>query len=123
MRGKMVLGLVIILVLVVSSFPCYAQSSNFEQRIVGTWTGNNPNGYSYTLVFNANGSGTCTVANEGQQIGETNFTYGISLGGSISYVPSVFRTSYGNFDIPGGTVYFSPDGRVLILGNTVLRKR
>ena len=50
-----VLGTIII-------FSCTAQSSSNEaQRLVGTWVGTNE-GISFTIVFNANGTGTFSAS-------------------------------------------------------------
>ena len=96
---------------------CSAQSSTNDQRIVGTWiyTGES---YSYTLVFNVNGSGTFTVTG-GNIPGEGTFTYGISLEGKIYFVFSQNNQR----TISGDILYFSPDGRTLIFSGNVYRKK
>ena len=130
MKGKLVLGFVVLFVFGFSSFPCYAQSSNNDQRIVGTWTGSLP-GWSQnattTVVFNANGSGIIQITYDGE-IKELTFTYGISLGGDIKIL-GLYEVSFGgvggiSFSLPqGGILYFSPDGKTLIIDNKVYRKR
>ena len=53
MKRKLVLGFVFLFVFGFSSFSCYAQSSNREQRLIGTWVHELKGS---TLVFNPNGT-------------------------------------------------------------------
>jgi len=117
-----------------SSFSCFAQSSNNDQRIVGTWictdTGNSSDS-SYTLVFNTNGAGsykriyTDRVKEDARARGisaeeiaageaEEQFTYGISITGSLGSTSSRIHVK---------TLYFSPDGRTMIFDGKIYRKR
>jgi hypothetical protein len=101
---------------------CFAQSSANDQRIVGTWIGTYTVGdtsITETLALNANGSGTIT-ANDGKGIRTGTFTYGISPGGEINFIFSG-NSTYNN--VRDGTVYFSPDGKTLILNNNIYRKK
>ena len=117
MKGKLILG---VLVLLFSSFSCFAQSSTNDQRIVGTWvnvstihnrnTGTDTT-ITQTLVFNANGSGTFTNSRDNTT---NNFTYGVSVNGRI-----MIQGDY-NED---GEIYFSPDGRVMYIKYIMYRKR
>jgi hypothetical protein len=113
MKGKFVLCFVILLVF--SSFSSYAQSTNNDQRIVGTWmyTGTDDGvTYTTTIVFNANGSGSTTETYRGETSIVT-FTYGFSVDGELI-----------SDNGPRGKIYFSPDGRTLFIGNrTPYRKR
>jgi hypothetical protein len=109
MKGKLGFSFVFLLVFGFSSFSCFAQSSNNDQRIVGTWICTYDNGTA-TLVFNANGSGTYSWT--GSDPGSETFTYGISLS-------DVIYTTYHRTI----TLYFSPDGRTLIFDGEIYRKR
>jgi len=96
---------------------CSVQSLTNDQRIVGTWVHTkgrtfvlNTNGR--TFMFNANGSGTGTDSDTGSM----SFTYGISNYGEIYISPD------NELDF-GGLMYFSPDGRTLILDGDIYRKK
>jgi len=122
MKRKLLFALGILLFLCFVSANCFAQSSTNDQRIVGTWIGtytNDGTSITETLVLNANGSGTVTAA-DGKGNSTGTFTYGISPGGEINYVYSG-NSTYSS--VRNGTIYFSPDGRTLILNNTVYRKK
>jgi len=122
MKRKLLFALGILLFLCIVSANCFAQSSTNDQRIVGTWIGtytNDGTSITETLVLNANGSGTVTAA-DGKGNSTGTFTYGISPGGEINYVYSG-NSTYSS--VRNGTIYFSPDGRTLILNNTVYRKK
>ena len=99
MKKKMIIALGVLLVFGFSSFPCYAQSSNNDQRIVGTWVSE---GNTLTFVFNANGTGTFTASR-----GSVNFSYAVSIDGELKMVGGVSGTS---------KIYFSPDGRIMLMG-------
>ena len=101
MKSKLIFVLGVFLFLGFASVNCGAQSSANDQRIVGTWVSGNE-----TLVFNANGSGT---------VNGTNFTYGLSFDGELILITDDESEVY--------KVYFSPDGRTLILDETVYRKK
>jgi len=87
---------------------CAAQSATADQRIVGTWIREDG---SITFVFNANGTGTGN--------GE-NFIYGISSGGFV-YITYPGNSSWS----PTGSniIYFSPDGRRMIIGSYRFQKK
>jgi len=78
-----------------TSLSCFAQTSNNEQRIIGTWV-NEANGR--LLVLNSNGTGTSGVA---------NIKYGVA-GDKIALVYTDGTTYVFEFSI-------SSDGRTLIL--------
>jgi len=122
MKRKLIFALGILLFFCFVSANCFAQSSTNDQRIVGTWIGtysNSDTSITETLVLNANGSGTVTAA-DGKGINAGTFTYGISSGGEIYYIYSG-NSNYSS--VRNGTIYFSPDGKTLILNNTVYRKK
>ena len=135
MKGKLVLGFVVLSVFGFSSFPSYAQSSSIDQRIFGTWifirasNWGNDTGDTATLVFNPNGSGTHTVTFQGEATQEKNFTYGFSLDGTIYIFDGRIKSRNGQafqvfFEFNSGyTPYFSPDGKTLIIDNKVYRRR
>jgi hypothetical protein len=54
MNKKIILGVMLVCLLVLTNMACFAQSSSNEQRLVGTWT----NLYSAgrTIIFNPNGT-------------------------------------------------------------------
>jgi hypothetical protein len=99
----------VVLAMVVIGFCAAQSSSNGEQRIVGTWTqesGGSDNGVVW--IFYANGTGTK---------GGVGFYYGISAGGFL-----FFR--FGTGDNEAVQLFFSPDGRKMLLsGGIVLNKR
>jgi hypothetical protein len=106
----------------ISSFTCFAQSSNNDQRIIGTWSTTNYQG-TFTIVFNANGSGTYsynfneTYLNMGppySNISQT-FTFGISVLGEL--------IASGQWSLSSTKIYFSPDGKILIIGTTIYNKK
>ena len=95
----------IVLAIVVIGFSA-AQSAAADQRIAGTWTLG-----SDVWVFNPNGTGTLD--------GDNNFTYGISANGQIVIVSQRPLASPGR-----GThqLFFSPDGRRMIIGTHVFQR-
>jgi len=106
---------VIILICVISN-GIFAQSSNNEQRIIGTWTvlmDDIHNLINSVWTFNSNGTGTTRLNGE-------NITFNFIIAG-----PKIFINLYefGIFDIN-----FSSDGRFVILsterynGGMALRK-
>jgi hypothetical protein len=104
MKGKAFFAFGIMLVFV--SVNCSAQSSTNDQRIVGTWVATDDE----TYVFSANGSGTHTDSD-----GNKSFTYGISNDGVINMMGD-YKEQF--------KIFFSPDGRTLIVGNRdIYRKR
>jgi len=122
MKRKLIFTLGILLFFCFVSANCFAQSSTNDQRIVGTWIGTFTIGdasITETLVLNANGSGTVTAV-DGKEIRTGTFTYGISLVGEINYIYSGNSTYK---SVRDGTIYFSPDGKTLILNNNIYRKK
>jgi len=124
MKRKLVFTLLILLLFNFVLANCSAQSSNNDQRIVGTWiyngTTDNGTNYSITYVFNANGSGTFTNTHP-NLTGNYTFIYGISITGEIIF-SEVKGT--GVRTISSGKIYFSPDAKMLIIGeNTAYRKK
>jgi hypothetical protein len=107
---------------------CSAQSSTNDQRIVGTWIcTDSEEGFTATVVFNANGSGSVSYE-EGDEKYNGPFTYGISVTGELMYLSSNWDVVEILSDIVGirrggGKYYFSPDGRVLMFNNYAFRKR
>jgi len=87
-----------------------AQTTSFEQRIVGTWVGT-VRGETRTLVFNANGSGS-VASNRGTD----TFTFGVNVVGTV-------RIIYANEVDYNPSIFLSPDGRTMILDNEIYRKR
>ena len=110
MKSKLVLVFAVLLFFGFSTFSCFAQSSNSEQRIIGTWVSEDG---KFTFIFNANGSGTVTNP-DWPLPGPFTFTYGISITGEIRME--------GNYT-ENGKIYFSPDGRILIINSSAFRKR
>jgi len=106
MKNKLVLCFAVLFLFGIASFSCYAQSSNNDQRIVGTWVTEN----GQTIVFNADGSGSVT----NYIYSSANFIYGISLSGSLGCTIS---------ELNNQQIYFSPDGRTLIIRGNAFRKR
>ena len=93
MKGKFVLGFLIMLVFAFIAFPCHAQSSSNEQRLIGTWVDHQGN----TWVFNSNN--TVSISGETGRYGATVSKLFISLGGDDLIMDFSFST----------------DGRTLIL--------
>jgi hypothetical protein len=112
MKRNLVLGFVVLLLFGFSPFSCFAQSSSGDQRIVGTWIYTDSDGRTSTLVFNANGSGSGTL--HWYDPPEFNFTYGISMTGKLGST---------NRRLNGQEVFFSPDGRTMILDGRDFKKR
>ena len=91
MKRKLIFALWVLLFFDFISINCSAQSSTNDQRIVGTWVYTASIGQTYTLVFNANGSGTfrmtytaaqkerATVEQIAEAEAERHFTYGFSF--------------------------------------------
>ena len=94
MKENKILVFVVIMLLGFVAINCNAQTSNNEQRIIGTWT----DGSGTTWVFNTNGTGSS---------GSDTFVYGITSG------EVTFISSSGN--MTQRYMYFSPDGKTLIL--------
>jgi len=97
---KAVILCVLLMVLLVSCF----QQNTADQRIIGTWLRED----GQTWVFNKNG-----VVNES---GRDSF-YGISSAGRIM----VKHTDY--TDYFNGTLYFSPDGKRMIIDDYSFQKK
>jgi len=121
MKRKFIFALGILLFFCFVSVNCNAQSSTNDQRIVGTWVYTLTDGgstYTFTYVFNANGSGTFTSSHP--ELKNGTFTYGISVTGEIN-----FAEASGNSGLLlGGKIYFSPDGKTMFTGGDyVFRKR
>ena len=110
MKCKLVLVFIVLLLFGFSTFSCFAQSSNNDQRIVGTWIWTSDDGNrNETFVFNANRSGIHTNPEQ------KSFSYGISVNGEI-----MIRGQNISDD---SKIYFSPDGRTLIMFGMIWRKR
>jgi len=107
MKGKLVLVFTVLLLFGFSSFSCFAQSANNDQRIVGTWVRDGD--YTITLVFNANGSGNITIPH--LNVNQRSFTFGISIIGTIGSTDSTIH------DL---TLYFSPDGRTMYVRSNIM---
>ena len=107
MKRKLIFSLGILLFFSFVSVNCNAQSSANDQRIVGTWV----NGES-SVVFNADGSGSITGG--AFNYGDRNFTYGISLTGLLGCTWDFLNNQQ---------IYFSPDGRTLIIRGFRFQKR
>ena len=118
MKKKLIFALWILLFFGFVLVNCNAQSSTNDQRIVGTWvnTGKSDDiDYTITYVFNANGSGTWTSTHPYDSPKNGTFTYGFSVTGEI--------ISDGVGYSPRGKIYFSPDGRTMLIDNTFYRKK
>jgi len=121
-KRKLIFALGILLFFGFIAINCSAQSSTNDQRIVGTWIFNGTDGtinFSFTYVFNANGTGTWTDTHPNANPKNGNFIYGISLNGVISIVEEDGRS----FWLSDETIYFSPDGKTMILDRTIFRKK
>ena len=116
MKRKMVF--LFLVLFVISTFSCFAQSSSNDQRIVGTWIHTGDNNITMTLVFNANGSGSVVYSDWSE--GNENLTYGISSSGVINIRAN---QNWTREQFSGATLFFSPDGRTLIINNRIFRKR
>jgi hypothetical protein len=104
----------IVLVIVVIGSCAVQSSTNDAKRIVGTWVPESRFSYSYTLVFNANGTGTFQNSSE-----NGNLFWGISTSGELYlylYIPD-------DYDREEGTYYLSPDGKRMIFDGVVYQKR
>jgi hypothetical protein len=77
--------------------------SNDAQRIIGTWVSENG---QTTFIFNANGTGT---------MNGDNISYGISAVGKLFLIAG---SGANTIDL-----YFSPDGRRMIIGINVFIKK
>ena len=104
MKGKQILVFGLLLFFGFTAINCYAQSSNNEQRLVGTWIQEGPGSSNGTIwVFKSDGT---------LSIGDVN---------TLKYVATVtvlywYRT---DTDFASTREYtFSADGRTLILINT-----
>jgi len=129
MKRKLIFALGILLFFGFVSVNSFAQSSTNDQRIVGTWVGGvaGPSRAgsetpqtttTLTIVFNANGSGTCTFSS-GQQ---GTFTYCVSITGEIIFLEKSGESGR----MRDGKIYFSPDGKILYFETgllTVFRKK
>ena len=100
-----------------------AQSVNNDaQRIVGTWVCTY-NSYTITLVLNANGSGTVTYTyTDSSQNFNGTFIYGVSVSGELIWAETKWTQDNRNGYITG-KIAFSPDGKILIIGNFGFRKK
>jgi hypothetical protein len=100
MRNKFVFNFLVLLIFGFSSFSCYAQSSNDQQRLIGTWVGvDSDNDSVGTVVFNSNGTVTGYIS------GRYFF----------SNSKLFIRT---NDSIMELSCYFSSDGRILVLSGS-----
>ena len=111
MKRKLIFALGILLFFCFVSSNCSAQSSNNDQRIVGTWTVTYRNNNTVTFVFNANGTGTATGSK-----GSDSFTYGVNLRGEMKLI-------YSDGSVLSWEPYFSPDGRTMIENLDIYRKK
>ena len=112
---------------------CVAQSSNNDQRIVGTWN-ISVEGITIPVVFNANGSGSSTFTDSRGTSVQYTFSYGIFLSGTIGFADFVGTSRnvfiLGDFEFrlweflrSNSALFFSPDGRSLIIDGRILKKR
>jgi len=113
MKRKMIFALGFILFFGFVSVNCNAQSSTNAQLLVGTWAGT-IDGKSYTLVFNANGTGTETY--EGKT---SNLFWGVSPNGEIF----ITTTPDGNNGGSYSKYSMSPDGKRLFIDRSMYQKK
>jgi hypothetical protein len=95
------------------TFWCTAQSTNYEPRLVGTWTNLEDGG---TWVFNLDGTGTMSIGNK-----TVSFKFGAIDGRLVIAARDGFSPA-------GYDFYISKDGKTLILSaqgssNYVLQKK
>jgi len=96
---KRVVVFIVLAMVVIGS--CTAQSATNEaQKLVGTWVRDD----GFTIVFNADGTGTIDDS--------SSFFWGVSTSGEL------FIQRLGE-----GTFYLSPDGRRMIWRNSIYQKR
>jgi len=98
------LGICLVLILVVVGTPCFAQSNNDAQRIVGTWVKTEPS-ITYTYTFNPNGTFTYTDSRSNDY--NRNGRYFVSNGKLIVRVEDGYTYIM--------DYYCSSDGKVLFL--------
>jgi hypothetical protein len=112
MKRKLIFVLGILLFFGFVSVNCNAQSSTNDQRIVGTWVGI-LDGKSYTIVLNANGTGTEIYDGK-----TTNLFWGVSPNGEIfsTTSPDGNGGSYEKYSM-------SPDGRRMFIGKFMYQKK
>jgi hypothetical protein len=107
---KRVVVLVFFAMVVIGS--CAPQSANNDaQRIVGTWVSEDG---QTTHVFNANGTGTWKGI---------TISYGISAVGKICLSSSEYALNSSGGSVLIYDLYFSPDGRRMILDGKVFQKK
>jgi len=92
-----------VLAMVVISSSAAQSTAADAQRIVGSWT----QGNGHVWVFNANGTGS----RDG-----VNFYFGISTSGLIRIN---YEDRWNNND---GSIFFSPDGRRVIIFGIILQR-
>jgi len=95
MKKKCFVGLFVLLFLAFVSVNTFAQSSNNEQRLVGTWTAVNNN---LSWVFNSDFTGT---------VGNTTIRYGVAGNKIVIF--------FGNRAAAISDFSISSDGRTVIL--------
>jgi len=105
MKKNLIFGISIIFVSCFISSGLYAQSSNTERRIIGTWACNNETGY--TWIFSADGKLTY---NRSGSSGSSEYRYSVVDTKLVFMVEGVLQI----YDI-----YLSSDGTTLILMNGV----
>ena len=92
MKKKIIFSSVFLILFGFVLFPCFAQSSSTDQRVVGTWSQG-----EITWVFNANGTGSHNG---------TEFTYGVSPNGRLLLIMAGNRHIFDCF--------FSGNNRILL---------
>jgi hypothetical protein len=98
---KKIVCLAIVLIFVVSN-GLFAQSTNNEQRIIGTWTVIiSQNGPSVNSVFTFNSNGTVNIIDSGERT-------------SCKYMVAGSKIVIEDFG-PAMTIEFSSDGRAIII--------
>jgi len=97
------LGICMVLIFIVVGTPCFAQSNNDAQRIVGTWV---QTGSSATWTYTFNSNGTFTYTDSYNNKYNFNGRYFISSGKIIIKIEQDSITM---------EYYISPDGKVLYI--------
>jgi hypothetical protein len=100
---KKIVGFIVLFMVLINI--CVAQtSSNEAQRLIGTWVG-----VFHTIVFNEDGTGTFTFDGK-----KSNMVWGISNVGRLG------TTIAGWSDL---ALYFSPDGRRVVINTIAFEKK
>jgi len=101
-------GICLILAFFVFGTSCFAQSNNDAQRIVGTWI--HGSGLSYT--FNSNGTWSYISSTGSSNNGNYFFS------GSKIILKLITSNDADVYDF-----YFSPNGRILVIGSAWFEKQ